>query len=250
MSCFAFKQHFPSFVIFTVFFISLQKCCYQKIADPKLAKLVWQMPVHVLCSIVGLLIADKVPSMKLTISTNNNINDHDDKTSEAYCFFYAYWVSTCFDFFYTQKKRKLKDVDSTMMRNHHITTLTALLFSDYLGYRQMGLFVLYLHDWSDVWIMFLKVAYKLKFQEKIQKGIYAMCICVWIYTRLHVFCYQLCYCLLFGKLITEYRQRPFEIIPVLALYVLGVCNLLWTFMLLKLCMKKTQQATITSYESN
>jgi len=224
---FAFIQSFPLFLIFFGLFSSIQTISYHKIKDTRLAKLVWQLPSHILCAIVGLILIEDLSVAQLSTPNFN------PQMIKPYCFYYAYWFAVIVDFY---KHRNLKDIDHNMMLFHHIATLFALLSSDYLGYKKVGLHVLMLHDCSDVWIMILKLFSKLKVSEAGMIWAYLMTMFVWLYTRVYLFVYILCFC----KLVTHLQTNPgpYDLIPSSMLFVLCICNLVWTFMLLKLPFSK------------
>lgn len=217
------------FFLFLCFFCSLQKICYDKVKDARLAKLVWQLPCHILCSLVGLYVADQQAGMNMLVS------NYDSDPLNSYAFYYAYWMAVVIEFVISSK-----DVDSKMMAFHHIATMAALVSSDYLGLRQIGLHVLLLHDSSDVWIMTLKLCFKLKMRDDLQILIYCLCMFVWIYTRIYLFSYQLCYNLIF------YHSGATHLVPTAMLYFLAGCNLVWTYMLLKLPFSKS---VVETYEN-
>lgn len=226
---FAFINYFPLFLLFLGFFGSIQQFTYNKIQDVRIAKLVWQFPCHLLCALVGLIVADKECDLSMTIANFNPI------TLRPYCFYYAYWTAVLIDFY---KHRYLKEIDHNMMLFHHIATLVAIFSSDYLGFRQIGLHVLMLHDCSDVWIMLLKLFFKFKVREPGMIWVYIMTMYVWLYTRVYSFVYCLCYCLILPVFLKEYKVRPLDTVPSAMLFFLALCNLVWTGMLLKLPFSK------------
>ncbi len=232
----AFLQYFPWFVSSLFLFTSIQEVCYDKIKDIRLAKLVWQLPCHVLCAITGLVVANSCADVTMLTP------DFDSSTLRPYCFYYAYWASVCYDFI---KQRSLKDIDHNMMLLHHIATIIALLSSDYLGYRRIGLFVLVLHDCSDVWIMLLKLFYKLKASEPGMIWVFTMTSIIWIYTRIYHFIYLLCYCTIFPVL---WIKPISDLIPATMLLILAICNLIWTCMIFKLPFSKKN--VTANYEQN
>ncbi len=224
---FAFLQCLPLFFIFMGLFSSIQIICYKNIQDTRLAKLVWQLPCHILCAITGLVASSSDDVNSFTISDFNSIS------LRPYCFYYAYWFIVCFDFY---KNRNLKDIDHNMMLFHHTATLIAIFSSDYLGYRKIGLYILMLHDCSDVWIMILKLFFKLKVSEAGMIWAYLMTVAIWIYTRVYLFVYILCYSTIWPYLLAN--PKPYDLIPSGMLFVLCICNLIWTIKLLKLPFSK------------
>ncbi len=218
---FAFLEHWKSFIVFLTLFAITQKTCYNCF-EPRYAKLIWQFPCHIACSAFGLLHAKYNADMSMALP-NQNTN-----TSYAYCFFYAYWFVVIYDFV---KYYKLKDVDFKMMILHHLVTVIALLSSDFLGYRDIGLHVLLLHDISDVFVMLLKLCAKFNRHVYIINTAYAICMIVWIYTRLYLFTYKLNY-LLILPIITRHN-----LIPAFALFVLSACHIVWTKLLICISLK-------------
>ncbi len=204
------------FAFFLATFCSMQSVCYQHIEQKRLAKLIWQLPCHIVCTFVGLYFADKTSSDEMIYSGSFA---HADVVYE---FYYAYWTSVILEFVQSEK-----DVDCKMMALHHIATVIAIVSSDVLGYHRIGLHVLLLHDLSDVWIMILKLCFKLKVSENIQIVVYILCMFFWFYTRIYMFVYCLCYEVLF-------KFVQIALVPIAMLYLLAVCNLVWTYMLLRL----------------
>ncbi len=224
---FAFITHLPLFLLFLGFFGSIQHITYSFIKDVRVAKLVWQLPCHILCATTGLIVAKK--------TIDNTDANFDPITLRPYCFYYAYWIAVLIDFY---KHRYLKDIDHNMMLFHHIATLIAIVSSDLLGFREIGLHVLMLHDNSDIWIMLLKLFFKFNVSEPGMIWVYIMTMYIWLYTRVYCFVYCLCYIVILPIFLTDFATRPLDSLPVLMLFVLAGCNLIWTFMLLKLPFSK------------
>jgi len=221
-------------------FVCWQIGVYNYIPDKRIAKLIWQLPCHILCTSYGLLHANLNANESMMIAkpdaTHFNI---------CYAFYYGYWLSVVYDFI---KNRALKDQDFKIMICHHVATFIALISSDWLGFRDVGLHVLLLHDASDIFIMLLKLVVKYKLSETYVIFMYSICLFTWIYFRLWKFVWKLCSHLIWQKLIME----PFwdgKAIPCIALFTLCGCNLLWTKMLLQLMLKrKLASYEIQSYE--
>ncbi len=133
---------------------------------------------------------------------------------------------------------------------HHIVTLIAIISSDLLGYRDVGLHVLLLHDASDIFIMGLKLLVKILSLKNVKRSqdyiivMYLVTLSIWIYLRLYKFVYKLCLELILPPFVTE----PFwdwRRIPSIMLFILGGCNLFWTKLMIQLMFQKS----LTSYEA-
>lgn len=210
-------------------FVCWQFGVYKWVPDRRLAKLVWQLPCHLVCTSYGLLHAEMHANENMMIAKPNDTHLH-----MSYAFYYGYWLSVVYDFV---KNWDLKDKDHMIMIFHHISTFIALISSDWLGYRDVGLHVLLLHDGSDIFIMLLKILVKCSVGNVYVYIAYAICLCVWIYLRLWKFVWKLCIHLMWKYFIMD----PFfswKAIPAIALYTLSFFNLVWTKMLVHLMCKR------------
>ena len=89
-------------------------------------------------------------------------------------YFTAIGLRFCLIFVFALEE--LRDKDFTIMSFHHLATMFAIITSDFLGYRTIGFFVLWLHDFSDIFIMSLKITAKLNCPRSIVGTIYIACM--------------------------------------------------------------------------
>lgn len=234
-------HHWEFYTFSLIGFLTFQELIYKLIQDPRKAKLIWQFPCHLLCTWYGwLYMSDDFDDLV-------EADVYETYLMKPYAFFFAYWVATCYDFAVSREK----EIDWTTMFIHHIATMGALLSSDFLGYRKIGMLVLILHDWSDVWIMSLKLLNKYKQQIAYShiwiKVMYILTMINWMYTRIYWFVYFVCCTVIIPALylIIELQEWVHSI-PCIALLTLACCNILWTIYLLKIPFKKD---VVADYEN-
>lgn len=224
--------HLPMFLLcYSVMFLLFQHQVY-KYFEPRRAKLVWQFPCHIVCTVVGLWTQWQYWPIDKFGNVNYQYVYYPNREEVhfilPYTFFYAYWIAVVVDFI-----RSPRDRDFGMMCLHHLATFLALLSSDVLGYRAIGLYVLLLHDSSDIFIMLLKLVAKFECSSNVIASCYLVCMIVWIVTRMYLFVGKLC----FQEIVPYMLQHSIwdcSIVPCVALLILAICNLAWTMMLLQL----------------
>ncbi len=204
--------------------------------DPKWAKLIWQLPCHVVCTMVG---------WQYYV---DNVKDHFDVIlvpdneclSEAYAFFFGYWTTVVIDFYRDTFSR---DRDKNMMLLHHCATFLAMASSDVFGFRRIGVYILLLHDFSDIFIMTLKISFSRHIDMIYMTSVYLVTLMAWVFTRIILFGELYVYHVLpaFHEKVIVGEKNVLYILPVIALTILLSCNLLWTKMLLGYAMKTTHE---------
>ncbi len=233
-------RHFGTFLVSFLAFMTLRTASYHFHEEPKWAKLLWQLPSHVLCTSVGYW------------CYVNFVRDEFDETilvpdknilSSEYAFFWGFWLTVVIDFYVDRFSR---DKDRLIMLCHHIATFCALISSDLLGLRRIGLYVLVLHDCSDILIMGLKIAYRSHVDTVYLTSIYLMALLTWLCTRIWLFG-ELYLCYILPIFYVEVKHNLFYTLPVLALTILFVCNIMWTRMIIGYGLRSTHDV-VQDYE--
>lgn len=239
---FAFAEQKLVFLFSILAFYLIQSHARRLYPDERQFKLIWQFPCHVLCTFIGIVThwqnwpATIYGECDYKYMSTPDVTDVCSRA--AYAFFYAYWCAVLAEYLH----EKNHDRDFYMMGIHHATTFLALLTSDAFGYRAIGLYVLFLHDTSDIFVMLLKICYKFHGRnEPMLRCAYIMCIIVWLYTRVYLFAFKLCAISVFNYVIEQQAWHSKECIPCIALFILAACNLIWTGMLFKLPFKNSKE---------
>lgn len=230
-----FMTHPFLFIFWLMFFQTIRAFGYFAAkGDERKAKLIWPFYCHNICTCYGIMFTP----------ASLALNWHQDtllvpllfhELQNHYAFYMAYWCIVFYDFV----SQKTKDADHDIMAIHHIGTFLALITSDTFGFRLIGLNILLLHDFSDIFIMSMKLAHKLEYPFWMQTVSYLACLVTWVYTRLLLFAVVLfgmhvlpCY----YDFLTVVQGVTFTKIiytfPVLALAILVICHICWTFMIL------------------
>ena len=99
----------------------------------------------------------------------------------------AIWIDTCFSHCFIEERHK----DYVMMYVHHLVTILLVWGSYSNNYMRVGVVVLFLHDFSDVFLDLLKIFNYLKLEGRkgyfiIEFAFFANLL-VWAYSRLYIF---------------------------------------------------------------
>ncbi len=210
------------------FLCSVQCILYDLFCDdPKWLEMSQHLAGAVICTCVHLLYIEDVLESDFLIPSA--------KFKIPYVLFYFYWVSSILQFIFLYERSK----DTHVFAVHHVVTLSALLASDLLEGRALGLYILFLHDVSDIFIATGKILFKL--DHWLTSYASAPCLIIWIWTRVYLFGFKLVFCLLIPTWIAEYiqfRYTAFQIytsgFALLCMIVLTLCHLWWTSILLKI----------------
>jgi TLC domain len=239
--------HLPTFLISLSWFLSWRFLCYDFMRDESKAKLVWQFPCHIICTLFGWWnFSDLILNPNMVEDDRNGFKCYGD-TLFGYAFYCAYWTVVFIDFML----QKHKDLDHKLMKRHHIATFFALFTSDLFGFRRFGINVLFLHDISDIFIMLLKLVHKFRFNETLVSIVYVICMMFWIWARICMFSIYICFYIIVPEIQIR-LQRGQHIIyatPYIFLLCLVACNCYWTYILLSLSCKKSSEV-VKSYENN
>lgn len=225
----------------------------------------WQFCIHLTMSIVSTFIIYNTNWISKPWTTYSEPQTYEYVPLNSHVFFYilqlSIWIYTGFSHRFNKKSHEHKDY--TCMYIHHVITIGLLLLSFFTNQLRIGIAVLFLHDFSDIFIDFVKLLNYLEIHGKkflyITETLYCAQIVVWIYTRLVLLPYIVYngvyriyssnnkwvidnvntygYILLkkFGKYSYEYRQNlySFGCISILITLLL-VLHVWWTCLLLRI----------------
>ena len=145
------------------------------------------------------------------------------------------YVFHLFAVLFLDEKRR----DYTMMVIHHVVTLTAITMSYTIQFIEMGLFILFLHDISDILMECGKICHYLTLQTDGKKNVFGMLLdplmCIfalsWIPTRLYLYPLRGIYAS--TKITRESCHFPSVAYGAIMLSMLLVLNVIWFFMIIR-----------------
>ncbi len=190
------------FLLSLMTFGILRRSAYKYHVDSKWAQSLWQFPSHIICTFVGLYFYNHEVKNQFHLLF---VPDHDC-LSGAYAFFFAFWATNILDYY---QGTFADDRDRKVMILHHLATPLALISSDLFGLRRIGLYILLLHDTSDIFIAFMKIAYRRNTSETILTPIYVANLLVWCFTRLY--CFGELYLCYVGNIFSHQIGTPLDI---------------------------------------
>ena len=99
----------------------------------------------------------------------------------------AIWIDTCFSHCFIEERHK----DYVMMYVHHLVTILLVWASYSNNYMRVGVVILLLHDFSDIFLDLLKICNYLKLEGRkgcfLLEFTYACNMLMWAYLRLYIF---------------------------------------------------------------
>lgn len=236
-------------VLSIYFFHQTRLWCQKRFPDARIALYKWQLQCHIVCTLFGFVFIPQASNLFLQLKVEEPLLQPEDVYGEHYAFYFGYWLVVYYNFL-----RSDRDSDFKIMISHHFLTLWALITSDYCGFRRIGVYLLLLHDLTDIWIMLMKLS--LKLSHRWQMLAYSVCMVFWIYCRLFVFGWYL-FCMRViprFRLFLQTEDAPFMrkviyFIPVFCLAGLLLCHVVWTIMLLQIPCQDPREV-VDKYEKN
>ncbi len=191
----------------------------------KWTELLQSFASHIICTLVHWLYYDEFAHTDFFVPS--------DSLQIPYIFFWCYWCLSVAQFF----AGYVPDKDVYILGLHHIVTMSALFVSGWLGYRAIGLYILYLHDVSDIFISGVKICFRVN--HWITPPVYICCVVVWIWTRLYLFGWKLVAQSVTHALLEEWNDPKYNTIigggmAALCLWTLFLCHIWWTWLLLRI----------------
>ncbi len=121
-------------------------------------------------------------------SQNNKLSVH-----AMYLVQMSIWLVTCFQHRFVEERHK----DYFMMYIHHLVTIALVFISYSYNYLRIGVYVLFLHDVSDIWVDLIKIFNYCQLEGA--KGAFLVEIVFisnfasWAYFRMYMFAYEVIY---------------------------------------------------------
>lgn len=154
---------------------------------------------------------------------------------------YKYMIATWTSILVEHVTGDSSDKDRHVMTAHHMLTLIALIISDVFHHRTIGLYVMMLHDVSDVFIMTLKIIVKSHmFSATTITVTYLVTFTVWLYTRVYLFVGRL----VIVDLLINHPKEDLSLGACTAfgcLVLLSFAQMYWTVLIARLAFKNNNQ---------
>ena len=123
-----------------------------------------------------------------------------------------------------------KQTDILVMTFHHFCTITLLVFSYYIHFDSIGSIILYLHNFSDVFVYLGRTLLYTKAPDIIKKTFSIFLLSSFVYCRLFVYGKLIYGYFVYVKWETFYLQNAFQI----ALVSLYILHCTWTYKLIRI----------------
>ena len=203
---------------------------------------------YLLLTIHSYFIYDKLDFFPKELFGHGDMNNLYAKGVHSFCFFerpplfdfhyllnlaYTFADLFCVIFIYD------KQTDILIMTFHHFCTIILIFFSYYNHFDSIGCLILFLHNFSDIFVYLGRAFLYAKLPTILKKLITVILLTSFIYCRQYVY----------GKLIygyfTYFTWEAFQInnafkITLIALYIL---HLIWTYKLIKIVYNSVTKAT-------
>lgn len=231
---------FPICILTAAGFISLEQLCACE-RNEKLGKYIYKLLCSMICACISQCFYTDWSNL-----VEPNLND--TFLDQPYVFFMGYFIASWGIFLKDSIDGKHKNADFWIMVIHHVATALALFSSDVYGYRKIGNLIISIHCLTDCWVNLLKITQKVN--SPYRNIVYGLCMFSWILFRIGFFvggiiCYEI-----IPKIMTDIHKPDanlWHLLPCFGLFALAICNLGWTYMLLRLSCKTNAQI-VEDYE--
>jgi len=151
--------------------------------------LLWHLSIHIIATITDYSYYN--PDISLHLS--NITKSEYIYESQLYM---PYFINSILWFFmitHYLARHISKDttIDSYVMISHHVITISLIVLSFYMQLKRFGIFIMYIHDICDIFVLSLRYAGKRKFSQTIVNVLFVALVSVWTYFRLYLFSYML-----------------------------------------------------------
>lgn len=144
----------------------------------------------------------------------------------------AVWVFTCFSHRFLEIRRK----DYVEMYVHHVATILLVAGSYHGSNLRIGIVILLIHDFSDIFIDSMKMINYLKLEDKagyfLSEIAFTINCLVWVYFRLYVFPFRV-----LKSAFYEGQLASFWAPSCVLLSVLQVLHVFWFYLMLRIAYK-------------
>ena len=135
------------------------------------------------------------------------------------------------------KPKNLHDKHHNMMFTHHILTLLLLIISYAFNYTIIGIYILYLHEISDIFLDLTKI-FKYLYRFNLAKFFMTLLIIIWFYLRIYNFgdfIIEAKYFLYYNNL--DIIKQNTSYIAIFFIDILFIFDIIWFIFIVKLYSK-------------